>query len=142
MISAQLQAAFITEAKASYLGRTWDIHEAVALLPRHEFIIQYVSRETRTKKGRDLVQGFQVIKTRKGWTYVHERDKKVHLANPTTADRLFDNIRRTELGHYTTKGDRLRVDFLMDMFPSRAQQDEWSRDHKGAYEKWKERRGR
>lgn len=104
MISAQLQ-----EAVASYLGRTWDVQKAVRTLPRFEFIMQFVARETRTKKGRDLVDGYRVIKTPKGWTYVHERNPKVHLAIPTTADRLFDNIRRTDLGYYTRRGDELRI---------------------------------
>lgn len=109
MISAQLQ-----EAVASYLGRTWDIQKAAQTLPRFEFVIQFVARETRTKKGRDLVDGYQVIKTPKGWTYVNEQSPKVHLAIPTTADRLFDNIRRTALGYYTQKGDELRADALQE----------------------------
>jgi len=107
VISAQLQ-----EAVASYLGRTWDLPQAAKTLPRFEFIMQFVARETRTKKGRGLVDGYRVIKTPKGWTYVHERNPKLHLANPTTADRLFDNVRRTALGYYTRKGDELRVDVL------------------------------
>jgi hypothetical protein len=104
MISVQLQ-----EAVASYLGRTWDIQKAAKELPRFEFVVQFVARETRTKKGRDLVDGYQVIKTPKGWTYVNEQNPKLHLAQPTTADRLFDTIRRTALGYYTRKGDELRV---------------------------------
>lgn len=105
MISAQLQ-----EAVASYLGRTWDIQKAARTLSRFEFIMQFVARETRTKKGRELVDGYKVIKTPKGWTYVNEQNPQLHLTTPTTADRLFDTIRRMALGYYTRKGDELRVD--------------------------------
>ena len=141
MIADQLQRT-LGEAKASYLGRTWDIYRAAALLSRHEFLIQYVARETRTKKGRGFVEGFQVIKTPKGWTYVHENHKKVHMVNPTTADRLYDNIRRTVLGYYVRKAEHARLDFLHYMFPTREEMDAWSSNPKAAYKKWKEKTGR
>ena len=87
-------------------GRTWDIEGAARRMDRFEFIAHYVTRNTRTAEGRDLVDGMSVEPVAGGkWIY---KTGNLPACNPTDPNRLFDMIRRTRLYTYVREAEDYR----------------------------------
>lgn len=89
----------------------WDLAGKIKSLPRFEFIMEFVARQTRTKKGREAAGGFQLKKTRGGWVGIAPNGAVLY--GPTKdASVLYDSIRRTPLNVYVQEAESLRADVL------------------------------
>lgn len=88
-----------------------DIVATAKTATRFEFVAAFVARMTRTKVGRDVTSGLQVVKAKGGWSYGFA-DMPAPACEPTTPDRLYDMIRRTALNYYVQQAEALRLDAL------------------------------
>jgi hypothetical protein len=91
------------------LPRYWTTMQQDALtMERFEFIALFVAYNTKTAERRELVRGYQVVQTADGWVYGFE--SLGPMCQPCDAAKLFDMIRRTDLGYFTQQADAYRVD--------------------------------
>ena len=91
-------------------GRTWDIEGAARRMSRFEFIAHYVARKTRTAEDREIVNRMSVQPVAGGmWIYLLG---KLPACQPTTPEKLYDMIRRTDLNYYVRQAEDYREDVL------------------------------
>jgi hypothetical protein len=88
-----------------------DIEHEARALSRFDFIALYVQRATSTKRGRELTDGYQLLRRAGRWSY---RNTSLHepelLTSWTTAHAIYDIIRRTPLNYYVRQAEDLRED--------------------------------
>lgn len=89
------------------LSKFYNLEKEAREFDRFEFIARCVARETATAKGRELSNGMQVKRLGNGWTYAAAGLQAT--AGPVTADKLFEMIRRNDLGWYVRKCEELRA---------------------------------
>lgn len=87
--------------------RTWDVVGAAKTLSRFEFVAEVVARKTARKADRDVTAGLYVRKARGGWVYGYD-GMPAPSCLPTSADRLYDMIRRTALNVYVQSAEDFR----------------------------------
>lgn len=86
----------------------WNIEHDALTLPRFEFLARFVARNTRTVQQRKLVGGYFVRETPSGYVYGLG---KTPLADPTRdVQKLYENIRRTQLDHLTRMAEDFRAE--------------------------------
>lgn len=90
--------------------KTLDINLAKTM-SRHEWIATWVAYQTRTKAGQSLAAGMQVKKVRGGWVY-RFANSVGDCCRVTTADILYDMIRRNDLGYFVRDAENIRIDVL------------------------------
>lgn len=90
-------------------ARIWDVVGAAKTLSRFEFVAEVVARKTARKADRDVTSGLYVRKTRGGWVYGYA-DMPEPSCQPTSADRLYDMIRRTALNVYVQSAEDFRAE--------------------------------
>lgn len=86
---------------------TRDVVAEAKSLSRFEFIALFVARCTARKDGREMTNGLRVRKAKGGWVYGFEGMPA--SCAPTTADRVYDMIRRSALNYYVQQAEDIRA---------------------------------
>lgn len=81
---------------------------APTTMTRFDWIAEYVAFQTRTKAGRELTIGLRVRKVKGGWVYGFASSPG-DSCHPTTSDRLYDMIRRTDLAYFVSQAEEIRI---------------------------------
>lgn len=94
---------------AKRIPAIWTTIESDArAMSRFAFIARFVAHQTRTEKGRALSHGLQVVETDGGWLYGFTSIGP-SCAAPLDEAKLYDAIRRTDLGHYVREAEDYRA---------------------------------
>lgn len=89
----------------------WDVAKAAREMPRFEFILTFVQRQTTKKRDRDAVDGYRLLKSKRGWIVRYPNG--IDLFGPSKdAAKAYDAVRRGPMNYYVRQAEDLRAEVL------------------------------